>query len=129
DTEISAQIGNTRSHKFHYLILHIAVCEHCSDNRERHILRSYARHRLSCHIHADYSRHIDIVRLGEKLLHQLRSALAHCHGSQRTVAGMAVRAKDHLSAARKHFTRELMNDCLMRRYVYAAVLLSAGQSK
>ena len=42
---------------------------------------------------------------------------------------MAVGTEDHLSAACKHFSCKLMDNCLMRRYVNSAVLLGTGESK
>ena len=42
---------------------------------------------------------------------------------------MAVRSEDHLSAACQHLTRILVDDCLMRRNIDAAVFLCAGQSE
>ena len=42
-----------------------------------------------------YQHHLrggDIIGIGEQLFHQLRAALAHAHGAQGAVAGMAVRA-------------------------------------
>ena len=74
-------------------------------------------------------RHVDIVGLVQQLLYQLRSALAHRHRAERTVACMGIRAENHLSAACEHLPRELMNDCLMWRYIDTAVLFRAGQAK
>ena len=42
---------------------------------------------------------------------------------------MAVGTEDHLSAACKHSLANLMDNCLMRRYVNSAVLLGTGESK
>ena len=42
---------------------------------------------------------------------------------------MAVRSEDHLSAACQHLPGILVDNCLMRRNIDAAVLLRAGQSE
>jgi hypothetical protein len=42
---------------------------------------------------------------------------------------MRIGTKYHVSAARQHLTRELMDHGLMRRYVYPAVFLGAGKSE
>ena len=42
---------------------------------------------------------------------------------------MAVGSQDHLAAAGKHLSGELMNNCLMRRNVDTAVFFRAGKTK
>ena len=42
---------------------------------------------------------------------------------------MGIRTKNHFSAACKHFTGKLVNNCLMRWYIDSAVFLCTGQSK
>ena len=42
---------------------------------------------------------------------------------------MAVRTKDHFSAAGQHFTGILMDNCLMRRNVNTAIFLGTGKSE
>ena len=129
DPVVHAQIGNARSYKFHNFIFYISTVKYFSDDRKRDILRTYTLRRCSGQIYADHARHIDIVCLTEQLFYQLRSAFPDRHGSKRPVAGMGIGSKDHFSAACKHFTGELMDNCLMRRYIDSAVLLCAGQSK
>ena len=65
----------------------------------------------------------------EKLFHKLRSTFTHSHRSECSVTCMAVRSKDHLSSACKHLTGKLMDDCLMRRNIDAAILFRTCQSK
>ena len=77
----------------------------------------------------DYARHVYIISLFEKLLDQLRTAFAHGHRSQSSVSGMGVRSENHRSAFRQHLTSVLVDDRLMRRNVYAAVLLGTAKSK
>ena len=80
-------------------------------------------------VNAYYARHIDIVCLGEKLLYQLRTALADCHGTERSVSRVGIRSKDHLAACRQHLSGKLVNDCLMRRHIDSAIALCTGQPK
>jgi len=42
---------------------------------------------------------------------------------------MTVGTEDHLSAACKHFSCKLMDNCLMRRYINSAVLFGTGETK
>ena len=42
---------------------------------------------------------------------------------------MGIGSKDHSAAACKHFSRELVNYGLMRRYINAAVLFGTGKTK
>ena len=65
----------------------------------------------------------------QQLLYQLRTALAHRHRSQRTIAGVGIRAKDHLAAACEHFSCKLVDNRLMRRYINAAVFFCTSQSE
>ena len=88
DTEIRAQVGNSRAYKFHYFIFYITVCKDRADDRKRNVLRSYALCRSSCHIYAYNARHIDVIGLIQQLFYQLRTALAHCHCSKRAVTGV-----------------------------------------
>ena len=71
-------------------VLPVTVLEYSSNNSKRHILWSDTLYWLSCHIDSDNAWHIDIISLGKKLLHKLRSALTHCHGSQCAISCMAV---------------------------------------
>ena len=70
-----------------------------------------------------------IISLVQKLFYKFRSALSHCHGTECTITGVAVRTKDHLAAACEHFTGKLVDNGLMRRNIDTAVLLRTGQSK
>src|SRR5699024_11912581 len=56
-------------------------------------------------------------------------AFPYCHCSKSAVSGMTVRSQDHLTASGKHFSRILVDDSLMRRYIDAAVFFGTGQSK
>ena len=129
DTEISAQGRNAGTHELHYLVFHIAVFEDRADDGQRHVLRAHALHRFAGKINTYHAGHFNVIGLVQKLLYQLRSALSHGHGSQSAVTGMGIGAQNHLSAARKHFPCELVDDRLMRRHIDAAVFLRAGQAE
>ena len=129
DPEVRAQLLHARAYELHNFIVHISVAEGSSDDGQSHILRPYSLHGLAVQVDTDHLRHLDIISFIQKLLNQLRSALAHGHGSQGAVAGVAVRSQDHLAAACQHFPGILMDNCLMRGHIDAAVLLGAGQSK
>ena len=129
DTEIRAQVLHARSYKFHYLVIYVSVTEHSADDGQRHILRADALDGSAGQIDGDNARHINVISLGQQLFYQLRSALSHCHGTQSTVSGVGIRAKDHLSASGKHFSGILVDHRLMRGYIDAAVFLGAAKTK
>ena len=129
DTIVHTHVGNTRSDELHDLIFHITAVKHFADDRQCNILRSDALARCTRQINADYARHINIVCLGEKLLYQLRTALADCHGTERSVSRVGIRSEDHLAACRQHLSGKLVNDCLMRRHIDSAIALCTGQPK
>ena len=129
DKEIRAQVLHARSNKFHDFVVYISVTEHSADDGQRHILGTYALDGSAGQIDGDNPRHIDIIRLGQQLFYQLRSAFSHCHGTQSTVSGVGIRTQDHLSAARQHFSGILVDHRLMRGYIDAAVFLGAAKTK
>ena len=71
----------------------------------------------------------DVVGVLQQLLDDLGSALAHAHGAQSAVAGVAVRTQDHPAAAGHHFTGVLVDDGLVGRDEVAAVLHGSGQAE
>ena len=129
DTEIRAQAFHAGAYKFHHFIFYISVLKYGSDNSEGNVLGTYALHRFSCEVYANHTGHFDIIGLIQKLLHQLRSALAHSHGSQSAVTGVGVGTQYHLTAACQHFSGKLVDNRLMRGYVDAAVFLCTGEAE
>ena len=129
DTEICTQTGYSRSYKFHNFILHIAVGKYFTDNCQCNVLWSYTRTRFPFQIDCYNTRHINIIGLGKKLFNKFSTTLTHCHGAKCTITSMTVGTKDHLTATGKHFTCELMDDCLMRWYINSTVFLGTGKSK
>ena len=129
DPVLGAEVLNARSHKLHNLVVDIAVCENCADDGQSHVLGADTLHGFACQVDADNARHVDVVGSAQQLLGQLAAALADGHGTQGTVAGVAVRAQDHAAAGCHHLSGKLVDDCLMGRNIDAAVLLGAGQAK
>ena len=129
NAEIRTQGSHARSHKFHHLIFYIPVAKHRADNCQCHILRPDSLHRSPRHIYAHHSRHINIIRLIQKLLHQLRASLAHGHRTECPVAGMGIGTENHPSASGQHFPCILMNDCLMGRHIHPAVFFRTGKAE
>ena len=129
DPEIRAQLRHAGPDKFHDLIFDIPLLEDRANDCKRDILRADAAHRLARQVHRNHPRHVHIPGLSQKLLHQLSAALADCHGSQRAVAGVGIRAKDHAAALREHFPCKLVDDRLMRRDIDSAVFFCGRQAK
>ena len=127
--EISTQAGNTGANKLHHFILHITILEYSADNGKRHILRPYAGNRCSGQINCHHAGASDIISLSQQLFHQLRASLSHRHSSKGTIAGMAVRSQNHLSAACEHLPGKLMDHSLVGRYIDAAVFFCTGKPK
>ena len=117
------------SYKLHNLIFHVAAVKDSADNGQGHILGTNPGSGRSCHIYGHHPGHGDVVGLVQQLFYQLRSAFAHGHGAQSAVAGVGIRAQDHLSAAGEHLSGKLMDHGLMRRNIDAAVFLGAAQSE
>ncbi len=128
DPEILTEGGDAGAYEFHDLILYEAVSEYCADDGQGHVLRTYAADRCPCQVDSHYLRALDVIGLVQQLLYQLRTALAHSHGAQCAVAGMGVGAQDHGAALCQHLSGELMDDCLVRRYIDAAVFLGSSQT-
>ena len=78
-------------------------------------------------INGHHLRPLDIIGAVQKLLDQLRPALADGHCTERAITRVAVRAEDHLSAAAHHFAHILMDDRLMRGHINASVFFRGGQ--
>ena len=128
-----AVIGGHARHagtdELHDLILDIAVLEHCTDNRQCNILRADAGVRLAVQIDADDSGISNIIGVAQQLLDQLAAALANRHCTKRTIAGVRVRAQNHLTAAGHRLAHVLVDDGHVRRNVDAAVLAGGRQTK
>ena len=129
DTEVSGKISYAVSHELHDFIIDITIGKYGTDNGQCNILRTNALLRLTGQIYSDHARHIDIICTGKKLFYKLRTTLAHCHGTKGTVTCMGIGTKDHLTTLCQHLTGILVNDCLMRRNIDAAVFLSTGKTK
>ena len=71
----------------------------------------------------------DVIGLAQKLLDQLRAALADGHGAVSAVAGMGVGAEDHPSAAGVHLAHIAVNDGLVGGNEFAAVPFGRRQAE
>ena len=127
DTEIRTQGCHTRTHKFHYLILNKTASEHFSDNRKCNVLRPYPFLWFALQINCHHLRHLDIICLLQKLLYEFRSAFSHCHGSKCAISGMRIGPQNHLSCTCQHLTCKLVDNRLVRRYIYAAIFFGSCQ--
>ena len=129
NTEVCTQSCNARSHKFHNFILNISIGKYFTDDCQCNVLWTYSRAWLTFQINGNYPWHINIIGLGKELFYQFSTAFTHSHGAKCTITCMAVRTKDHFATTCKHFSCILMNNSLMRRYIYTAVFLGTGKSK
>ena len=88
-----------------------------------------ARRQAAGQVDSHHARAGNIVGAAQQLLCQLAAALTDGHGTQCTVAGVGVRAKDHFAAAGKALAHILVDDCHVRGHKDAAVLFGSGQAK
>ena len=90
------------------------------DFRTGDILRTDAMPRRARQIDENDLRIVNIVRICQQLLNQLRTALADRDRSERAIARMTSQSKDHPTASAHHLPLKLMNNRQIRRNVYAA---------
>ena len=127
--ELDREIRDAVSDELENLVLDESALKDSADYSERDVLRTDAGLRLAAHVDADDLRALDVIGAAEELLHELRSALADRHRSERAVARVAVGAEDHLSAAAHHLAHIRVNDRDVRRDIDAAVLLRGGETE
>ena len=92
DAVVHGQAGHGGAGKFQHLILHEAVFVHRAAQGDGHIVGADAAGRLAGKPHQNDLRRGDVVGVFQQLLDDLRAALPHAHGAQRTVACVAVGA-------------------------------------
>ena len=126
DAVVHRQARNAGAGEFEHLVLDEPVLVHRAAQRERHVVRADAARGRALQPDEHDLRLRDVIRIAQKLAHQLRAALAHAHRAERAVARVAVRAEDHAAAARHHLARVLVDDRLIRRYIDAAVFPGGG---
>ena len=127
--EIDRQVFDARAGELKNLVLDEAVLVHRAAQGDGCIVRADAVRHFTLEVNEDDFGRGDVVRVGEQLLDQLGTALAHAHAAQRAVAGMAVGAEDHAAALGQRFARILVDDRHVRRNVHAAVLLRGGKAE
>ena len=101
DAEIHGQRPDPRSGKLQDLVFHKAVGVHRAAKGDGRIMRPDPVAGLAGHPDQNGFRPGQVIGVAQQLLDQLRSPLPESHGPQGAVAGMAVRAQDHLPAARQ----------------------------
>ena len=128
-SEVCCHGRYTRSYKFHYFVLYIAVFEYCSDDCKSDILWSNPWIWFAVKVNGDDFRTSYIVSVAEKLFYKFAAAFTDCHGSKCSVTGMGVRSEDHFAASCEHFSHELMDNCDVWWYVDSAVFLCCGETE
>ena len=129
DAVVHGQAGHGGTGKLQYLVLYEAVFVHRAAQGDGHIVRPHAPGRLAGEPDENDLRRGDVVGVFQQLLDDLRAALPHAHGAQRTVAGVAVGAQDHAAAAAHHLPGVLVDHRLIGGNVVAAVLHGGGQAE
>jgi len=120
--EIDGQVLYAGACELQDLVFDEAACVHRLAERQRRVVGADARPRGTGQVDQHDLRILHVVGVLEKLLDQLRPALAHAHRAQRAVAGVAVRAQDHAAGFGHRLAGVLVDDGEVRRDVDAAVL-------
>ena len=128
-SEIVRQILKSRSCKFKYFVLYQPPAERLLNESDGYVMRSYAFFRLACHIAEDHFRRSDVPGVLQELLDELRSALADSHGSESSVACVAVRAEYHVAACSQLLPCVGVYDTLIRRNIYSSVFLCGREAE
>ena len=127
--EVSAEGFQTGANKFQHLVLHKSALKSSTNQSDGHVVRTDTPAGRARHVHQHHLGCGNVPGVLQQLLRQLRSALAHAHGAQRTVAGVAVRAQDHTAALGQLLSCKRVDNRLIGGYVDAAVLLGGGQTE
>ena len=121
DAEVHRKCFHAGTGKFENLVFDEAVFIDCAAKRNGDIMRTDAVGNFTRQPDEHDLRLCYIVGVLQQLLDKLWSAFADAHGADGAVAGMAVGTEQHFAAAGHHLARVLVNDCLICRYVIAAV--------
>ncbi len=123
------QVGDTRTDKFHNLILNVAAFVDRADDGKSHILRANAGTGRTGQVNGDHTGTGKVIGTAYQLLCQLAAALAYSHGAQGAVAGVRVRAQDHPATAGHHLPIVGVDVCHIGGDIDAAILVGGGESK
>ena len=85
--------------------------------------------RLAREIYENYLGSFYVIRVFEKLLNKLGTALANTHSAERTVTGVRVRTEYHFAAACQLLASVGMYNALVCGNIYAAVFFSRGKTE
>ena len=129
DAEVHGQVFDAGAGEFQNLVFHKTVFIHRAAQCNGNVMGADALFRGAGEIHQDNLRCSHIISVFQQLLYDFRAALAHAHGTDGTVTGVAVGAENHFAAAAHHFPGILVNDRLIGRNVNAAVFLCGGQTE
>ena len=123
------QLGHAGAHELHHLVLHIAVGIHRAADGQGHVLGAHAGAGFAVQVDQDDAGTGHVIGAAHQLLGQLAAALAHAQGADGAIAGVAVRAQDHASAARHHFAVKAVDDGHIGGHVDAAVLMGRAEGE
>ena len=126
---LHGQAAHAGTHKFQNFVLVKPACKGCPHQGQGHVHGAHAGPRAPRKPHGDHRRALKVVGAAKQLLGHLAAALPDAHGSQSSVAGVAVRAKDHFPAARHHLPHVLVQHRPVGRHENAAVAFDIGQAE
>ena len=129
DAVIHGQVGHAGTGKLQNFVFGEAVSIHGPAQGDGHVVGTHAVGRRAGEPHQHHLRGGDVIGVFQQLLHDLRAALAHAHGTQSAVTGVAVGAEDHAAAAGHHLPRILVDHRLIGGDVVSAVLHGGRQAE
>ena len=121
--------GHAGADKLHDLVLHIAVGVHGLADGQGDVVGAHPGLGLAGEVDGHHLWIGAVPGVAQDLLIQLAAALAHGHGAQSAVAGVAVAAQNHLAAAGVHLPHILVDDRHVGGHVDTAVLLGGGEAE
>ena len=126
---VHGQIGHAGAKELHDAVFHGALGERRANQGNGHVLGTHAGPGRTGEVDGNDPGIGDIIGLVQKLLDQLRAALADGHGAVSAVPGVGIGADDHFTAAGVHLPHVAVNDRLVGRDKLAAVLLGGAETE
>ena len=128
-TEVDGQVLHAGAGKLEDLVLNKAALERGLYQRDSNVVGTYALAGSTLEPNEDNLGSVDVPSVAQQLLHELTTAFAHAHVTERAVAGVAVATQDHVTALHHRLAGKLVDNGLVGGHVYAAVLLGCRQTE
>ena len=129
DAVVHGQARDAGAGELQDLVLHKAVFIHGAAEGDGHVVGAHPLGGGTGEVDQHHLGGGDVIGVFQQLLDDLRAALAHPHGADGAVAGVAVGPQDHPPAAGHHLPGVLVDDRLVGGDEVAAILDGGGQAE